>query len=66
MLAIRQAETPRPISARPAISSGRLCALANSAAPQAATASRLAFTRRGPQRSSSTPSGSWNEAKARK
>ena len=65
--AIRQAETPRPISARAAIAAAADAAHARTRAPPAAArSSSAALTRRGPKRSSSTPSGSWNSAKAKK
>ncbi len=64
--AIRQAETPRPIRARAAIAAAALSANANHAPPAAATSSSAAFTRRGPKRSSATPSGSCTTANDRK
>jgi hypothetical protein len=66
MQAIRQAETPRPISARASTSCSNELACANSSAPPAASRSSVAFTRRGPNRSSSTPSGIWNKPKEKK
>jgi len=65
-LAIRQAETPTPISARPSTRPSSVGASPNSAQPSAATSSRVASTRRGPKRSSSTPAGSWTAANATK
>ena len=47
-LAIRQAETPRPISARPPARANKLSLVANMAQPSAAMTSRLASTLRGP------------------
>ena len=64
--AIRQAETPTPISARAAIAPAALSACANQAPPAAATSSSAALTRRGPKRSIATPTGSWQSAKERK
>ena len=46
--AIRQAETPTPISARAAIAVAAESAAEKAAAPAAATSSNVAFTRRGP------------------
>ena len=63
---ISPAETPSPISARPAESIARSCARPNVSAPAAATHISAAAQRRGPKRSSSTPSGSWKAANARK
>jgi len=57
---IRQAETPRPMSARPSASEARPSARPNANVPAAVTHRSVATTRRGPNRSSSTPSGSWN------
>ncbi|MFT3962176.1 MAG: hypothetical protein QM701_12150 [Propionivibrio sp.] len=64
--AIRQAETPRPISPRPTASMPMPSLTAKIAAPAAATSSSAASTRRAPKRSSSRPSGSWVEPKAMK
>ena len=64
--AIRQADTPRPIRARAAIAAAADSASANHTPPAAATSSSAALTRRGPKRSSATPSGSCTTAKARK
>ena len=63
MLAIRHAETPAPISARPAISAGTLSPTEKSAAPRrpraAATRSRVA----GRSGRAAAPTGSWSSAK---
>jgi hypothetical protein len=64
--AIRQADTPKPIKARPSANSGTLCALANTMAPAPANSSKNASTRRGPQRSSATPNGTCAQANAKK
>ena len=48
MLAMRQPETPSPISARATINPPRLWLSANKAAPVPASINRPAFTRRGP------------------
>jgi hypothetical protein len=64
--AIRQAETPRPISARAAIAAAADSAIVNQTPPMAASSSSAALTRRGPKRSSATPTGSCTSAKARK
>ena len=64
--AIRQADTPMPISARAAIAAAALSACANQKPPAAATSSSAAFTRRGPKRSIATPMGSWQNANDRK
>jgi hypothetical protein len=61
---IKPPETPRPISARPIDSVVKSCAKPKTSAPAPATEYRPASTRRGPKRSSSTPSGSWNAANA--
>ncbi len=63
---IRHAETPSPISARPSASAPKLSAMPNTTAPAAVTHRSPATTRRGPKRSSSTPSGSWNSPKVTK
>jgi hypothetical protein len=55
---------PSPIRARARVSVAPLWPMANSSEPVAAQASSAAWTRRGPKRSSRTPSGSWNRAKA--
>ena len=57
-LAIKQADTPKPIKPRPTINSSALSLTANNPAPAAANNSSVASTRRGPNRSSSMPSGS--------
>ncbi len=64
--AIRQADTPRPISPRPTISVTASDPKANSAAPTAATIRSAACTFRGPYRSSTMPSGSCTAAKVMK
>lgn len=64
--AINEPATPKPIRARETISSVRLCALANSAAPRVAISNIGTCTLRGPNRSSATPTGSWAAAKAKK
>jgi hypothetical protein len=46
--AIRQPDTPSPISPRAAVSSVALCPSANHVPPAAATSSIVPFTRRGP------------------
>ena len=61
--AIRHADTPNPISPRPAISAAGDAAVAKMKAPAAANISKAASVRRGPNLSSRMPSGSWNAAK---
>ena len=56
-LAIRQAETPRPISARPKTSSPRPSLIANRAAPAAASSNSTLSTLWGLKRSSRMPRG---------
>jgi hypothetical protein len=63
---IRPADTPSPISARPAESIARSRARPKISAPAAATQKSAAVQRRGPKRSSSTPRGSWASANERK
>ncbi len=63
---IKHPDTPNPMRARPSARADTLPAAANSKAPAAATTSNAASVRRGPKRSSSKPSGSWNDAKLRK
>ena len=64
--AIRQAETPKPMSSLPMISPLRDSAMEKISAPKAAKMSRTDSVLRGPKRSSSKPSGSWKDAKEMK
>ncbi|WEN41994.1 hypothetical protein CKCBHOJB_01579 [Thauera sp. GDN1] len=64
--AIRQADTPRPISARPNPSACSPSPSANITAPIAVSSSSSASTRRGPKRSSAIPTGICARPKARK
>lgn len=57
MLDMRQADTPRPISTRPASSAGTSWLNAKTSAPEAAASSSDALVRRGPKRSSKIPTG---------
>ena len=63
-LAISPPAKPRPINARATTSVPTSWPNANTNAPTAATVNSAACTRRGPNRSSRTPSGGWNNAKA--
>ena len=64
--AIRQADTPAPISARPTHRPASEVLVAKTAAPIAAMTSSADSVRRGPYLSSQIPSGSWSEPKATK
>ena len=64
--AIRHADTPNPMSARPATSPPMPDAVAKTKAPSAANINSAASVRLGPKRSSSMPSGNWKRAKVRK
>ena len=55
--AIRHADTPKPMSARPATSPPMPDAVAKTKAPSAANINSAASVRLGPKRSSSMPSG---------
>ena len=63
---MRQADTPKPIRARPRTSSSIPSLTAKRVAPAAASRSSRASTRWGGKRSSSTPKGNWKAAKVRK
>ena len=65
-LAIKQAETPNPISARPRANACKWVTRANRVQPLAATSNRAASTRRGPKRSNNRPSGNWNSPNPKK
>jgi hypothetical protein len=56
--AIRPAAIPNPINARPANSETGPFAMANNTQPAAPSSINVDSTRRGPKRSSKTPSGS--------
>src|SRR5262249_43399362 len=64
--AINAPATPKPIKARPTTSVAKSSLRANNAAPPAATRSSPLCTRRGPKRSSKTPSGNRIDAKVKK
>ena len=62
--AIRQAETPTPISARAASSEAKLRASANAAQASTASARKITRTRRGPWRSSARPKRKLHQCEA--
>jgi len=66
MEAMRHAETPRPMSVRASTRSAKDLEWAKLSAPAAASRRSTAFVRRGPNRSSSTPSGTWKRPNERK
>ena len=64
--AIKQAETPNPISNLPAINPEAVSEFEKIHAPRAANKSNADSVRLGPNRSSNIPKGSWNAANEKK